>query len=143
METTTTTKKFELLDANHENIESCFIKIKEYADAEGYRILNALKSPTNLIGGKKSLHFDSKKQKKVLRNYINKIHKRVSMPIANSFLHFLFKKIYKLDFAPSIEYSEKEIKIKEARKAWVKARNEAEKLRLAYKQEKGDFYKSK
>lgn len=136
-------KRVELLEANKENIEATFNKIKEFADAKGYRIINALKVPTNLIGMNKSLHFDSGKQKKVLRNYINRLDKKVNLQSANKFLHFLFKKIYKLETSPRIELSEKEIKIQNARKAWKKAQSEAEKLRLVYKKEKGDFYKQK
>jgi hypothetical protein len=133
----------ELLEANSANVEVTFNKIREYANANGYIIMNALKVPTNLIGLNKSLHFDSKKKKKVLRNYINRLNKRMSHSGANCFLHFLFKTIYKMDTAPSVEFSEKEIKIRSARKAWVKARAEAEKLRALYRTEKGDFYKKK
>lgn len=41
-----------------------------------------------------------------------------------------------------IEQSEKEQKIQKFRKEYVKARQEAETLRLKYSKEKGDFYKS-
>jgi len=133
----------ELLEANSENVEMIFNKIRDYANLKGYRIMNTLKVPTNLIGFNKSLHFDSNKKKKVLRNYINRLDKKVQLATANKFLHFLFKKIYKLDTAPSVELSEKEIKIQSARKAWKKAQAEAEKLRVEYKKEKGDFYKKK
>lgn len=137
----TTKKHIELLDVNNETIESSFNKIKEYADAKGYVIKGDLKIPTNLIGINKSLSFDSGRQKKTVRNYINRLHKQVSMPTANKFLHFLFKKIYKLDHAPSVEYSEKELKIQSLRKQWKKAFAESEKLRIEYRKEKEGFYK--
>jgi hypothetical protein len=92
---------------------------------------------------KKSPHFDSKKQMKVVRNYINRLDKNVTMRVANTFLHFLFKRVYKSNTAPYVELSEKEIKIQSLRKEWKKASAEAEKLRVAYKTEKGDFYKKK
>ena len=136
-------KHIELLDVNNETIESSFNKTKEYADAKGYVIKGDLKIPTNLIGMNKSLSFDSGRQKKTLRNYINRLHKQVNMPTANKFLHFLFKKIYKLDNAPSVEYSEKEIKIQSLRKQWKKAFAESEKLRIEYRKEKEGFYVKK
>lgn len=143
MNTIKNENRAELLEANSANVEMIFNKIRDYSNEKGYRIMNALKVPTNLIGLNKSLHFDSKKKKKVLRNYINRLNKHMSHSGANCFLHFLFKKIYDLDFSPSVELSKKEIKIQQARKAWVRARNEAEKLRVAYRVEKGDFYKKK
>lgn len=132
-----------LLEANSENVEMTFNKIRDYANEKGYRIMSPLKVPTNLIGLNKSLSFDSKKKKKVLRNYINKLNKIMSLSTANAFLHFLFEVIYKVDSVPTIELSEKEIAIQSARKSWKKAQAEAEKLRLAYRAKKGDFYKVK
>ena len=136
-------KNIALLEVNNENIESSFNKIKEFADSKGYVIKGEMKIPTNLIGMNKSMHFDSNKQKKRFRNYINRIHKKTTMRTANIFLHVLFKKIYQLDTAPSVEYSEKEISIQNSRKAWKKVQAEADKLHLAYIKEKGDFYKTK
>ena len=138
---TTNEKHTELLEANINNIQASFQKMREYTDAKGYRIIGDMKLPTNLIGITKGLDFESKKQEKVLRNYINRLHKGVNMQTANKFLHFLFKRVYKLDNSPYIDYSEKELKIKESRKAWKKAQAESDKLHLAYKLEKGDFYK--
>ena len=62
---------------------------------------------------------------------------------ANLYLHFLFKKCLGLDSAPKVTLSEKEEKIQQARRAWKKSAAETEKLRVAYKAEKGDFYKTK
>lgn len=138
-----TTKYASLLEANTTNIESTFKKIQDYADAKGYRIKGNLKQSTNMLGITKSLSFDSNRQKKILRNYINRLDKRMSMAHINIFLNFLFKKIYKADSAPSIELSEREVKIQTARKAWKKAFAESEKLRMEYRKEKGDFYKNK
>ena len=139
----TENKRIELIDVNNDTIASSFNKIQEYAIAKGYVINGELKMPTNLIGLNKSLSFDTKKAKKTTRNYINRLHKQVNMPTANKFLHFLFKKIYKLDDAPSVDYSEKEKKIQSLRKAWKKAFSESEKLRLEYRKEKDGFYVKK
>lgn len=139
----TNNKQFTLLEVNNANIESIFKKIHDFANERGYGIMNQLKTPTNLLGFNKSMHFDSNRQKKTLRNYLNRLDKHVSMRTANKFLHFLYKKVYKLDHAPSVELSEKEAKIQACRKAWKKAFIESEKLRVAYQTEKGDFYKPK
>lgn len=143
MNTNTENKRVELIDVNNETIASSFNKIQEYANAKGYVINGELKMPTNMLGLNKGLRFETKKAKKTTRNYINRLHKQVSMPTANKFLHFLFKKIYELDSAPSVDYSEKEKKIQSLRKAWKKAFAEGEKLRLEYRKEKDGFYVKK
>jgi hypothetical protein len=137
-----TIQKTLLVEATNENIEIAFSEIKKYAAQKGYQIIGDMNMPRNIFGASKSLKFDSKTQQKVLRRYLTRINRKIGMEITNKFLHFLFKKIYKLDTsAPCVQYSEKELKIKNARKAWKKAAAEAEKLRVAYKAEKGDFYK--
>lgn len=138
MKTTTTTV---LIEATNETVQGTFEKIKQYVTDKGYKLEGELKQPTNLLGIKKALTFDSRKKMKVLRNYINRLDKKVSMRNANMFLHFLFRVIYKQDAHPRVELSDKEQKIQQARKAWKKVAMEAETLRLAYKAEKGDFYK--
>lgn len=124
-----------------ENIQAAFKKINEYAQGKGYRVLGDLKIPTNLLGMNKSPKFESKSQMKVVRNYLTVIEKRVTMGRANRFLHMLFKHIYKQDSYPRVEYSEKELSIQAARKAWRKSLEETEKLRKVYKETKGTFYK--
>lgn len=137
------TKNITLLEANTTNIENTFKKIQQFVTDNNYRLEGELKMPTNFIGLNKSLKFESKRQMKVVRNYINRLEKKVNISTANKFLHFLFKKIYKLEKSPKILLSEKEFKIQDARKAWKYAAAEAEKLRVAYRKEKGDFYKPK
>lgn len=83
----------------------------------------------------------SKNKEKYLRRLMHRVLVRPSWCNANLYLHFLFKKCLGLDSFPRIERSEKEEKIQAARKAWKKSAAETEKLRLAYKAEKGDFYK--
>jgi ribosomal protein S10 len=139
----TENKRVELIDVNNETIASSFNKIQEYVNAKGYAVNGELKMPTNMLGLNKSLSFDTKKAKKTLRNYINRLHKQVNMPTANQFLHFLFKTIYKLDDAPKIDYSDKEKKIQSLRKQWKKAFAESEKYRLEYRKEKQGFYVKK
>lgn len=134
-------KTIVLVEANTQNIEKTFALISQYADAKGYRIIGDMKLPTNLLGLNKSLAFESNRQKKLLRSLMTRLDKKVTMRLANLFLHFLFRKVYKLDKAPYVELSEKELKIQSLRKSWKKAFAESEKLRLEYRKEKGDFYK--
>lgn len=133
-----------MIEANVESIEATFKKIRDFATSNNYVIEGELKHPTNMLGIKKTLSFDSRKQMKVVRNFINRFNERVSIGQANRFLHFLFRKIYKTDGAvPKVKFSEKQIKIQATRDAWKKMRDEAEKARVAYVTEKGDFFKTK
>ena len=125
------------IEATKTNVELAINNIKEYATSKGFQIQGDFQHE----GFLKNLHFDSKSLEKVCKKYLWRLDQKMGMSIANRFLHFLYKKIYKLDKAPRIEYSEKEIKIQQARKAWKKLQVEAEKLQETYKLEKGDFYK--
>ena len=133
------------IEATKENVELAINKIKKYAEEKGYQVKGEFKQDgffANLLGSSK-LKFESKSQEKVCKNYLWRLDKKIGMSVSNRFLHFLYKKVYKLDKAPCIDYSEKELKIKETRKAWRKIKEEAEKLQAAYKLEKGTFYKQK
>ena len=85
----------------------------------------------------------SKSKHKHLRRLAYRFLQRQSWCNANLYLHFLFKKVLELETIPKIHLPEKEEKIIAARKAWKKAQAEAEKLRVAYRSEKGDYYKNK
>lgn len=131
------------LEANKANIDAAITSIINYANSKGYQIVGDFKKEgflSNLFSG---LKFDSKSQEKVLRNYLTRLDKKVGMALANRFLHFLYKKVYKMTEAPRVEYSEKELKIKAAQKAWKQSLETMKKLHEAYKLEKGDFYKKK
>lgn len=121
------------VEATKENVEVVFNKIKLYADEKGYTFNETTK--------RGELKFDSGKQKKVCNNYLTRIERKIGMGVANQFLHFLYKKIYKLETVPYVQYSEKELKIRETRKAWKKSLVETEKLLATYKETKGDFFK--
>jgi len=129
------TKRTVLVEATSQNVAKAIDAIKKFADENGYQMKGDLNLPSS------SLVFESKSQEKVCRKCLTRLSGRVTMSTGNKFLHFLFKKVYKLDSTPHIEYSEKELRIREARKAWKKAQAEAERLRVAYRTEKGDFYK--
>ena len=131
------------IEATKANIETAIDNIKKYASDNGYQIIGDFKKEgflSNLLGtGPK---FESKSQEKVCRNYLTRLERKMGMALANKFLHFLYKKVYKMDTAPRIEYSEKELQIKAARKAWRKLLDESEKAMKAYKEQKKGFYPS-
>lgn len=130
-----------MVEPTTENIKATFEKINAYAQEKGYQVVGDMSVPTNWIGLDKSAKFESKSQSKVVRNYLTRLDSHITMGQANRFLHMLFKRIYKLDKAPRVEYSAKELEIKASRKAWKKADAEAQALLKKYKEVKGDFYK--
>lgn len=139
METMKTTK----IEATKANIDKAINDIQKYAASKGYQFLGELKKDgilSSLFGGDKP-KFESKSQEKVCNNYLSRLDRGVRMSTANRFLHFLYKHVYKLETAPRVDYSQRELEIRASRKAYVAAKVEAEKLRLKYKEIKGDFYK--
>lgn len=142
METMTTIK----LEATSKNVATTIEAIEKFAADKGFQIIGDLKEKKQgFLAGifNLNLSFESKSKEKVLRNYLTRLDKKVGMALANKFLHFLYKKVYKLETAPKVEYSEKELKIKAARKAWRIALEATKQAEIAYKTEKGDFYKTK
>ena len=139
METKTTV----LIEATNANIAKAINSIVEFAKEKDYQIKGDLKAPTNTLGFDKKLSFDSKKKKKVLKSYLTRLDKKLSLKQSNRFLHFLYRKVYKVDSSPCLDLPEKELKIQKARKEWKEAALKAEKLQLIYKTEKGDYYKRK
>jgi len=83
----------------------------------------------------------SKTKQKKLNKIIRGLQRRYSIRYMNRFLHFICKHIKKDGISIYINKCKKENEIQKKRKAWIKARNEAEVLLKAYKEEKGDFYK--
>jgi hypothetical protein len=136
-----TTKTTVLIEANKANVAKTISAITEFAAKNNFQIKGELKAPTNLLGITKELAFDSKSQEKVLKRYLTRLSRKLSLRQINLFLHFLYKKVYKLDSVPYLDLSEKELKIQKARKEWKAAALKAEELRNIYKVEKGDYYK--
>ena len=137
------TMKTTTVEATKVNIDKAIDEIKKYANDNGYQIIGDFKKEgflSNLLGS--GPKFESKSQEKVCRNYLTRLERKMGMATANKFLHFLYKKVYKMETAPRIEYSEKELQIKAARAAWRKSMAETEKLRVAYKEQKKGFYPS-
>ena len=81
----------------------------------------------------------SKTEMKKIQKYCFWIERRPTLRNINTFLSLL-SRLFEVEHV-KIKISLKEERIQKARKEWLKARNEAEKLLDIYKLEKGDFYK--
>lgn len=123
------------IQSTNENVDITMNSILNFVKDNNYQIKGDIKTMT--------LVFDSKKKKKVLSKYLTSLSTKVTLKQSNRFLHFLFKKIYKLSESPKIILSEKELNIQVARLAWKKSQLETDILLKKYKEEKGDYYKTK
>jgi hypothetical protein len=74
---------------------------------------------------------------------MNRISNNPTLKNVNYFLHILYSRVLKSDQRVKIKKGEKELTIEKARQEWVTYRTEAERLRLVYKELKGDFYKNR
>lgn len=83
----------------------------------------------------------SKNQLKKIQKYCYWVEKNPSLKKINIFLNLL-SKYFEVERV-KVKISLKEEKIQKARKEWLTARNEADRLLSIYKLEKGDFYKNK
>ncbi len=81
----------------------------------------------------------SKTEMKKIQKYCFWIERRPTLRNINTFLGLL-SRLFKVERV-KIKISLKEERIQKARKEWLKARNEADRLLDIYKLEKGDFYK--
>jgi len=111
-------------------------KIKEWCKKNDYRI-EGFPLTLNLH---KNDHV-SKTQMKKINKSIVRLDKRITMKQANRFFHLLTKIC---DSNPvRIKCPEKEEKIQMARKRMLKAKEIYETLLKEYKEEKGDYYKTR
>lgn len=129
-----------------QNINDTIVLIEKYAKDKGYQLIKFDQIPpfgeSRLTFWKTKLKFPSKTQEKVMRDFVTRLHKNVTMSQANRFLHRLWKHVLGDDSrAPKVEYSQHELKIKESRRKWREAKITADKLQGEYKEIKGNFYK--
>lgn len=82
----------------------------------------------------------SKNQMKQIQKYCFWIQRKPSLKRVNSFFSLL-SRIFEVERV-HIKVSLKEENIQKAKKEWIKARNESDKLLAIYKEEKGNFYKN-
>ena len=80
---------------------------------------------------------------KHLRRLAARVLQKPNMRNANLYLHFLYGTVLGQESTPRVKYSEKEEAIKKTRKAWKEVQEQADALHLAYKVEKGSYFKDK
>jgi len=109
--------------------------IEKFVKENNYQVIGKLEEYTYL----EWKNF-SKTEMKKIQKYCFWIERRPTLRNINTFLGLLTR-LFKVDRV-KIKISLKEEKIQNARKEWLKVRNESDKLLNIYKLEKGDFYKN-
>lgn len=127
------TKK-SLTAINAESVESAKKSAIEMANKRGL-ILTGIENVTF-----SDIKLPSKNQQKEFARRLERVIEFPSMKKIALFLRMYSKLSGKNGI--SIDYSSKEKKIKEARKAYTEARKKVMEAYQSYKEEKGDFYKS-
>jgi len=137
-------------------VGNTFGEIKAMIEKNGYQVSNQKALDVIMKGDlKSSLGNASYKTIKKVNRAIRWWSLRPNRHTANRFIHLLRTRVYgklKTEYyqtryessMPSVKItlSIKEELIQKKRQVWKKLRDEAEKARLDYKKEKGDFYKS-
>lgn len=119
-----------------EKVNKTINLIKEWIEKNNYQVTgnidNYLDIPMSNL---------SKNQMKKIQKYCYWFYKKPSLKRVNIFFSLL-SKTFGIERV-KVRISLKEEQIQKSRKEWIKARNEADRLLKAYKDEKGDFYKNK
>ena len=132
---TYTYDKFEIAEKINQTIN----KIEKIIKENDYQVTGNINQYLNL-DEKKWVHL-SKKQMKKIQKYCFWIDKNPTLRRINT-LFSLLSRLFELEKV-RVKVSLKEETIQKARKEWLKARDESERLLKIYKDEKGDFYKNK
>ena len=143
METKTKPENWVFIEATPENIDKAINSIVEFARQKGYQIKGDLNRGTfrSILDSLMGIEFSSKGQEKTVRHYLTRLNKKITLRQSNRFLNLLYKGVYEADKAPHVDLSEKELKIKAARKLWKETQQKADEFLKQYKEEKGNFYK--
>ena len=131
---TYTYNKYELSETINKTIE----KIENVIKENDYQVKGNIDQYKNLGESGKWTHL-SKRQMKKIQKYCYWIDRKPSLKKINTFFSLL-SRLFELERV-HIKVSLREEEIQKARKEWLKARSEAEKLLAIYKEKKGDFYK--
>jgi hypothetical protein len=116
-------------------------QVQEHAQTCGYRQTGDIPTAAALHAG---VQVATQTLRKRLLKRAERLQKKTNLRSSNQFLHLVCVRL--LAYGPDVQVarvdvSEQEAVIRAARQAWLKARSEAEVLRLAYVAEKGDFYR--
>ena len=105
------------------------------------KITQARKDWEKQLEGKKERLDDlSLNERRKLKKSINIFRCKNSIASVNRFLHYLYKRVFKVDTRIKINYPVKHLLIQEKRKIYLKYRAEMEKALADYKSEKKDYY---
>jgi len=133
---TYTYNKYEISETINKTID----KIEKIIKDNNYVVNGDINQYKNL-GDKMVCLNLSKNQMKKIQKYCYWIDRKPSLKKINSFFSLL-SRLFQLEKV-YVKISIEEQEIQKARKEWIKARNEAERLLINYKTIKGDFYKQK
>lgn len=119
-----------------------FVEFNEYSLSDKIKIESGLlTSKETTIRGK--IDQMTLNQRKKYKRIMNKFITKRSLQAANRFLHFLYKKVLASETRITIKYSERQLKIAAAREKYVVARKAMIEAYNTYKEEKGDFFRSR
>lgn len=123
-------------------------EINNFVNFNEYTLNDKIKIESGLLSSKEStvkgkIDQMTLNQRKKYKRIMNKFITKGSLKAANRFLHFLYKKVLGSDTRISIKYSERQLKIAAAREKYVVARKAMMEAYDNYKEEKGDFFRSR
>lgn len=121
------------VDINAETLKAAEKTIVEMVNGRGLILTGKLDLSTSVV-------FPSKKKTKEFRKLLNRVLEYPTIKRVSMFLR-MYSKFSGVE-AVKVDYSPKEKKIQECRKAYLEARKKAEEALSRYKEEKGDFFKS-
>lgn len=126
----------------NKNLEKAYEIATEYVKENNYRITYSNNETSKIL-------FEKLKSSNLSHNRSKKIAKQIFYIIAepsikkiNRLMH-LVHKTNETKSKYKITKSNKELEIQSKRRVWKELRDQAEKARLEYVEEKGDFYKTK
>lgn len=126
----------QLPEITSENLKLAQDNIQQFAKQRRM----VIKGDLNLDDRDLTFNFPSKRQKKAFQRSLGHAISHPTMKTISLFLHRVGK--YSSHKPVKLDYSEKEKDIQKARKDWKFLQKKAEEARLAYKEAKGNFYKS-
>lgn len=118
-------------------------KVKDFVDFNEYSLNKTIEIESFSSDLKGKIGEMSLNQRKKYKRIINKFMSKGSLRSANRFLHYLYKKVLGSELRITITYSEKQLKIVATREKYVQARKAMIEAYKLYKEEKGDFFKSR
>jgi hypothetical protein len=124
------------------NIEVVYKEIEKYVKDRNYRITYSNNETSKIVFEKLNENNLSQNRRKKIAKQIYYVLSYATMKKINTLLNLIYK-TNESKGKYKITKSQKELDIQSKRKTWKEYRDLAEKARLEYIEEKGDFYKTK